>query len=118
MLTLELNERVIAAAASVGVFTAHARPGFVDGAAPLGGVEESANRTVHRIFLMPQDSLGLAVVVVNACVAARSNLGRDTKVAGQALQIALLHLDPGVAATVTGALGTVVLDFFRRGAHG
>ena len=117
MLALELNERVVAAAAPVGVLPADSRPCFIDRAAAFGRVEESADRTVDRIFLMPEDSFGLAVVVVNTRVAARSDLGRDTKVSGQALKVALFHLDPRIAATVTGTLRTVILDLLCRGAH-
>jgi hypothetical protein len=59
---------------------------------------------------MTQDALGLAVVIVDACVTPRSHLGADAKMARQSLQIALLDLDAWIAAAIAGALGAVVLN--------
>ena len=112
MLALEADEVVVAALPAVRILAAHRGPGFVDGAAPLVGVEEAANGAVDLVLVVAQDALVAVGVAIATCEALLGLLAGQAEVARQPLEILVEHFDARVAAAITGAARAVVLVLF------
>lgn len=110
MLAFELYERVIAASVAVGILAAHRWARLVNGATPLFGIKEAADRTVDVVLLMAQDPLGLPFVHVNASKALFRLLDAQSKVSRKPRKVTVLDLDSWVATAISGTLGAVVLN--------
>src|SRR5688572_15844664 len=106
MIPLPLQEVVIAATGTIGVFVANAGAGFVNRTASRLRVEEHADAAVNLVFLMTQDLL----VRGDFREAAARGLDVDAEVFREPVQVPFSDDDALIAATVRGALRAVVRE--------
>src|SRR5712691_4570381 len=107
MAALPLEEIVVAASRSIGIFVADAGPSDVHRAAASLRVEEHADASEDAVLLVAQHLLTIDYF-------GESRFGRleiDAEVPGQTIEVALSDNDPIVAATVGRALAAVVERF-------
>src|SRR5262245_21421405 len=109
------GEKIIVAAAAARIAAAQRRPRFVNRAAPLVDVKEATDAA--------EDRIGLASHRVLAAPALHSEflsgrLEAQSKVLGEALDIALVEGDQGIGAAIAGALLAIVHRHSSRAGSG
>ncbi len=100
MRALELQEIVVAAFITVGIFAAYRWAGCINGATTFILIEERAHTFVHVILAVPQDPLVgfLGLVVIRKFLARRG--GAQLKVLGQSVDIVIRDFNTRMTAAV------------------
>ena len=121
MPAFKTQEAVVAAAMTIWVAAAHVRACGVDGAAPCVAIEETADRAIDMIPLVPEDPFVGLTGSVPVAESLAGNRSGDVEMRSDPVEIVVRDRDAWVRTAIARAAGTVIVAarcHVQRFSHG